>query len=89
MAKWKTTTHGEILKGKDDPSESYIKVSEPMEKGQTYSLESKESRIAGIQSAIDSGKLDEEYGTKLLGDVDSNFPDFVRFKIIKRTKVDE
>lgn len=85
---WKTTVHGEVLKSKDDPSKSYIKVNEPMEKGQTYNLESAADQIESIKNNMANGKLDEKFGNELLEKAQAT-PDFVRFKIIKRTKTDD
>lgn len=44
-------------------------------------LESKESQIASLEAAMESGKLDAEYAKKQIGFAE-NIPDFVRFELI-------
>ena len=56
-----------------------------LKKGDYLSLESKSSKIKGIKAGLESGKLSEEFGNKLLEEAEK-IPEFVRFEIIKVNK---
>jgi len=61
----------------------YIKINEDvvLSKGTIINLESKQSKIAGLQAALASGKLSEDYVEKLIEQA-KNMPDFVAFDLV-------
>lgn len=78
---------GSILKSKNQGEPDYIQISKDiaLKKGDYLSLESKSSKIKGIKAGLESGKLSEEFGNKLLEEAEK-IPEFVRFEIIKVNK---
>ena len=76
---------GSIMKGKENKGD-YIKITEDvtLKKGDFLNLENKASKIASLNAAIESGKLSQEVGQKLLENAEK-MPDFVRFEITKST----
>lgn len=78
---------GSIMKSQKQGESDYIKLSKDiiLKKGDTLSLESKASKIKFIKDGMESGKLSEEFGNKLLEEAEA-IPDFVRFRIIKVNK---
>jgi predicted translin family RNA/ssDNA-binding protein len=78
---------GSVLKSKDASQPDYIKISEDivLKKGDTLSLESKKSRLAGLEKNIENGKLSGELADKIRESIEK-IPDFVRFQIVRITK---
>lgn len=81
-AKQKRRDIGAVYKGKDG-NPDYIKIDQDvtLRSGQFLNLESKASRIAGLEKARQDGKLTDELVDKLLGFAEK-IPEFVRFKVV-------
>lgn len=78
---------GQVLKGKDDPGSSYIKMDQDvtLKKGDTLSLESKKQQLDGLAKAEESGKISSENAAKARESIEK-IPDFVRFTIKRRVE---
>lgn len=78
---------GSVLKSKDPSQMDYIKIDTDvmLKKGDTLSLESKKSRLAGLEKNVEAGKLSTEIADKIREGIEKT-PEFVRFEIIKVTK---
>lgn len=81
---WKRTVIGSVLKSKEDPKESYIKISKDitLSAGDTLKLESKEDAMKNLKAAFANEKISEQLYTDLMSKA-QNTPDFVRFNILK------
>lgn len=81
---WKRTVVGSVLKDRNDPKKSYIKVNATvtLNKGDTLSLESPKEAIESAEAALASGKISEELFEQIK-ERNSNIVDFVRFNILK------
>lgn len=87
MAGYKRKEIGAVLKSKDASQPDYIKINEDivLKKGDTLSLESKKSRLAGLEKNVENGKLSGEVADKIRENIEK-MPDFIRFNIVKVTK---
>lgn len=88
MAKSKREVIGKVLKGKDGKAD-YIQVSRDvtLKKDEYLNLESKKSKLEGLSKAAADGKLTGELLDKLVAQAEA-MPDFIRFEIVKVTKID-
>ena len=84
---YKRTKIGSVLKSKTDGDPDYIKldVDITLKKGDTLSLESKKSKLASLEKAVENGKLSGELETKIREGIEK-MPTFVRFEIVRVTK---
>jgi len=80
---------GAIKKSKNPGESDYIELFRsivvPEGKKVFLNLESKKSKIDGINKALKDGKITEDYAKKQL-EYANEIPDFVRFEIIQTTK---
>ena len=78
---------GSVLKSKDVSQPDYIKIDVDvvLKKGDSLSLESKKSKLASIEKAVENNKLSEEVAEKMRGFAEK-IPDFVRFEIVQITR---
>ena len=87
----KSKTKGEpdyiVLKGMAFDALKNAMAKADKEKGLSLKLESKQFKLDTIAKLIDDGKIDEEYGEKLLDNAEK-MPDFVRFEIVLLNKED-
>lgn len=90
MAKWKRSVVGSVCKDPKDNSKSYIKFSQDVsfKKGDTVNLESAKDQLTNLESAMESGKISEDFGEKIKERI-GRIPDWVRFEIVKVFKTDE
>ena len=81
-------TIGSVNKAKEGNSR-YIKISEDitLKKGQYVNLESPSDQIAGLQQAMQEGKLSEDYALKQIERLRKT-PDFVSFHLITQVEVE-
>lgn len=72
----------EILKSKDPTKPDYLKITEDitLKKGDFLNLESKKSRLASLEKAVENGKLSEEVAGKIREGIEKT-PEFVRFQV--------
>lgn len=86
MAKWKKTTVGSIVKGKDGKPD-YLKIRDTvtLNKGDILNLESQKTQVTSLEKAIADGKLSGEFAEKLLERAKA-IPDWVRFEVTKSEK---
>ena len=87
MSKYKRIEIGAVMKSSEKGKPDYIKISNDVElkKGDYLNLESKQSKIDGINAAVENGKMSAETAEKLL-EYANKIPDFVRFQIVKLNK---
>ena len=87
MAKFNRLEVGAVMKSADKAKPDYIKISNDvtLKKGDFLNLESKQSKIDGINAALENGKMSAETAEKLL-EYANKIPDFVRFQIVKLSK---
>lgn len=87
MSKFNRQEVGSILKSKDTSKPDYVKIKNDilLKAGDILNLESKASRLAGVDKAVESGKLTEDKAEEIREKI-NNMPDYVRFNIIKVTK---
>lgn len=77
---------GSVLKSKDNPRQSYLKVGKDtvtLQPGECLSLESKEEQLASLERAVELGKLSPEMAEKSRARIEK-IPEFVRFEVIQR-----
>lgn len=82
MAKTRRVEVGSVVKSKEKGKPDYIKVSQDvvLKKGQYLNLETKADRLASLDAAVESGKLNEEIAAKIRENVEKQ-PDWVRFSV--------
>ena len=81
---WKRTVVGSVLKDRNDPKKSYIKINSTvtLNKGDTLSLESPKEAIESAELALSEKKISEEL-FQTIKERNENIVDFVRFNILK------
>ena len=81
---WKRTVVGSVLKDRNDPKKSYIKINTTvtLNKGDTLSLESPKEAIESAKEALASKKISEELFEQIK-ERNESILDFVRFNILK------
>jgi hypothetical protein len=94
MAKWKRNTVGSVMKGREAGDSDYVKLRGDMkdvllqaiakmdaQKGLALNLESKKSRLEGLEEAVRNSKMSAENAEKARERI-NKMPDFVRFEIV-------
>lgn len=87
MAKVKYVEIGSVIKGQDGKPD-YIKIKEDvsLKAGSFLNLESKASRLAGLEKSVADGKLSEEMAEKIRVNVEKT-PEWVRFRVTHKVEV--
>lgn len=83
MAKTKRTVIGSVLRHKDDPKKSYIKIKNEvrLKAGQILQLQSKKQQLDNLRVAVESGKMSADMASEI-GERLERVPDFVLFEVI-------
>lgn len=85
--KYKRRVVGSVLKDKNDPKVSYIKMREDvvLKGGEIIRLESKKQQLASLEAAMAAGKITEEMGNTIKERIEK-IPDWVLFELVKLTQ---
>ena len=85
--KYTRRTVGSVIKAKEPGKSDYIKIKDDVtfKRGDTLQLESAQSQLASLESAVQSGKLSGELAEKIRERI-QKIPDFVRFDIVQVSK---
>ena len=86
MAKYRRTTIGSVVKGKEGGAD-YIKISKDvtLKQGDFLNLESKSAQLKSINEAVQNGKISGEVAEGIIENIEK-IPDFVRFQIVRIEK---
>jgi len=90
MGKYTRTEVGSICKSKDAEKPDYIKVNTDitLKKGDILNLESKKSKLEGIDTAVQNGKLSQDKADEIIEKINA-MPEWVRFSIVRVVKNEE